>query len=82
MWNEVEISFMCMGYKLIYFMCYMKIGYFADGSWAHIYKNNIGLGYWKNAGRFLGKNGRYHVEIDEYTYDGRVKMGDRLRNCE
>lgn len=49
---------------------------------AHRYKNNIGQVIGKTQEGFLVKTGDTMLEIVEYTYDGRVKMGDRLTNHE
>lgn len=49
---------------------------------AHIYINNVGQVIGKTEEGFLVKTGDTMLEIVEYTYGGRVKMGDRLRNHE
>ena len=47
---------------------------------AHIYKNTVGQVVGKTEDGFLCKTGDTVLEIVEYSYDGRIKMGDRLKN--
>lgn len=49
---------------------------------AHIYKNTVGQVVGKTTDGFVVKTGDTTLEIVEYTYDGKVKIGDRLKNNE
>lgn len=49
---------------------------------AHTYKNTIGQVVGKTKEGFVVKTGDTIIEIIEYTYDGRIKMGDRLKSYE
>lgn len=49
---------------------------------AHFYKNIPGQVVGKTADGFVVKTGDTILEIAEYTYEGKVKMGDRLINHE
>ena len=49
---------------------------------AHQYKNIAGQVIGRTADGFLIKTGDTMLEIIEYTYDGKIKMGDRLKNHE
>ena len=49
---------------------------------AHVYKNTVGQIVGKTKDGFIVKTGDTILEIIEYTYDGRIKMGDRLKNHE
>lgn len=49
---------------------------------AHKYKNNAGQIIGKTEEGFLVKTGDTMLEIIEYTYDGSIRMGDRLKNHE
>ena len=46
---------------------------------AHVYKNTIGQVVGKTTDGFIVKTKDTTLEIVEYTYDGRVKIGDRLK---
>lgn len=46
---------------------------------AHCYKNNNGQIIGKTEEGFLIKTGDTVLEIIEYTYDGKIKIGDRLK---
>lgn len=49
---------------------------------AHAYKNTPGQVLGKTQGGFLVKTGDTMIEVTEYTYLGKVKIGDRLVNHE
>ena len=49
---------------------------------AQSYKNTVGQVVGKTKDGFMVKTGDTILEVIEYTYDGRVKMGDRLKNHE
>lgn len=49
---------------------------------AHVYKNTVGQVGGKTEDGFLCKTGDTVLEIVEYSYDGRIKIGDRLKNYE
>lgn len=49
---------------------------------AHRYINNAGQVVGKSAEGFFVKTGDTILEITEYTYDGKIKIGDRLKNHE
>lgn len=49
---------------------------------AHSYKNTVGQVIGKTENGFLVKTGDTVLEITEYTYDGRIRMGDRLKDHE
>lgn len=49
---------------------------------AHKYKNNAGQIIGKTGEGFLVKTGDTMLEIVEYTYDGSIRMGDRLKDHE
>lgn len=49
---------------------------------AHVYKNTVGQIVGKTKDGFIVKTGDTILEVVEYTYDGRVKMGDRLKSHE
>jgi len=49
---------------------------------AHVYKNTVGQVVGKTKEGFIVKTGDTTLEITEYTYAGRIKMGDRLTNHE
>lgn len=49
---------------------------------AHAYKNTVGQIVGKTNDGFIAKTGDTILEIIEYTYDGKVKMGDRLKSHE
>lgn len=49
---------------------------------ARAYKNTVGQVVGKTKDGFMVKTGDTILEVIEYTYDGRVKMGDRLKNHE
>lgn len=51
-------------------------------SGAHSYKNIVGQVVGKTEDGFVVKTGDTILEIAEYTYEGKVKMGDRLINHE
>ena len=51
-------------------------------SGAHTYKSIIGQVIGKTADGFLIKTADTMVEITEYTYDGKIRVGDRLINHE
>lgn len=45
---------------------------------AHVYKNTVGQVVGKTEDGFLVKTGDTVLEITEYAYEGRIKIGDRL----
>ena len=49
---------------------------------AHCYKNNNGQVIGKTEEGFLIKTGDTVLEITEYTYEGKIKIGDRLKDRE
>lgn len=49
---------------------------------AHVYKNIVGQVVGKTKDGFIVKTGDTMLEITEYTYDDKVKIGDRLTNYE
>lgn len=49
---------------------------------SHVYKNTVGQVVGKTESGFLVKTGDTILEILEYTYDGKVRVGDRLQNHE
>ena len=49
---------------------------------AHAYKNIAGQVLGKTQDGFLVKAGDTILEIIEYTYDGKIRVGDRLINHE
>lgn len=49
---------------------------------AHKYKNIPGQVIGKTPGGFLVKTGDTVIEVTEYTYSGKIKVGDRLENHE
>lgn len=49
---------------------------------AHCYKNNNGQVIGKTEEGFLIKTGDTVLEITEYTYEGKIKIGDRLKRNE
>lgn len=49
---------------------------------APIYKNTTGQIVGKTEHSFVVKTGDTTLKITEYTYDGRIKMGDRLVSYE
>ena len=49
---------------------------------AHMYKNIAGQVIGKTERGFLVKTGDTMLEIEEYSYDGKVNVGDRLRGHE
>ena len=49
---------------------------------AHIYKNIPGQVIGKTASGFVVKTGDTMIEIVEYTYEGKIRMGDRLLSHE
>jgi len=49
---------------------------------AHSYKNIPGQVIGKTEGGFLVKTGDTILEITEYTYSGKIRIGDRLENYE
>lgn len=49
---------------------------------SHIYKNISGQVVGRTDDGFLVKTGDTMLEITEYTYEGKVKIGDRLQNHE
>lgn len=51
-------------------------------SGAHIYKNIIGQVLGKTQDGFIVKTGDTILEIIEYIYDGKIRVGDRLTNHE
>ncbi len=49
---------------------------------AHAYKNTVGQVVGKTATGFLVKTGDTIIEVTEYTYAGKIRVGDRLQNHE
>ena len=49
---------------------------------SHVYKNTVGQVIGKTKDGFLIKTGDTMLEILEYTYEGKVKVGDRLQDHE
>lgn len=49
---------------------------------AHVYKNTVGQVVGKTATGFLVKTGDTIIEVTEYTYAGKIRIGDRLQNHE
>lgn len=49
---------------------------------SHVYKNTAGQVIGKTKEGFLIKTGDTMLEIVDYTYDGKVKVGDRLKSHE
>lgn len=49
---------------------------------AHVYKNTVGQVIGRTSDGFLVKTGDTMLEIIEYTYEGKIRMGDRLDNHE
>ncbi len=49
---------------------------------AHSYKNIPGQVIGKTKGGFLVKTSDTMLEITEYTYSGKIRIGDRLENHE
>lgn len=49
---------------------------------SHTYKNIAGQVIGKTKEGFLVKTGDTMLEITEYTYEGKIKVGDRLQSCE
>lgn len=49
---------------------------------AHIYKNTVGQVVGKTENGFVVKTGDTVLEITEYSYDGKIKVGDRLTDHE
>ncbi|MCM1251864.1 MAG: methionyl-tRNA formyltransferase [Clostridium sp.] len=49
---------------------------------AHKYINNVGQVIGKSEDGFFIKTGDTILEIIEYTYDGKIRIGDRLKNYE
>lgn len=49
---------------------------------AHVYKNIPGQVIGKTADGFMVKTRDTVLEVTEYTYDGKVRIGDRLINYE
>jgi methionyl-tRNA formyltransferase len=49
---------------------------------AHVYKNIAGQVIGKTTEGFLVKTGDTVLEIIEYSYEDRIKIGDRLKNHE
>lgn len=46
---------------------------------SHVYKNTVGQVVGRTGDGFLVKTGDTMLEVLEYTYDGRVRIGDRLK---
>lgn len=49
---------------------------------SHIYKNIVGQVIGKTKDGFLVKTGDTMLEVLEYTYDGKIRIGDRLQSHE
>lgn len=49
---------------------------------AHTYKNTVGQVVGKTEDGFLVKTGDTMLEVVEYTFNGRIKIGDRLKDHE
>ena len=49
---------------------------------AHIYKNTAGQVIGKTEDGFLVKTGDTMLEVVEYTFNGKIKIGDRLKDRE
>lgn len=47
---------------------------------AHVYKNTVGQIIGKTEAGFYVKTRDTMIEVVEYTYSGKIRMGDRLRN--